>query len=92
MHYKQKPFDLSTGLPLLQWLQLTDPEDKLIMVLNKLVSVTFNMPMKVSTISSTSATFKTKELQLFPEPKVGSTSDSHSICAWQLLLYTATIF
>lgn len=49
----------STGLTVTPMVATTDPEDKTNnVVLNKLVSVTFNMPMKASTISSTSYTLK----------------------------------
>ena len=49
----------STGLTVTPMVAATDPEDKTNnVVLNKLVSVTFNMPMKASTISSTSYTLK----------------------------------
>ena len=49
----------STGLTVTPMVATTDPEDKTNnVVLNKLVSVTFNMPMKASTISTTSYTLK----------------------------------
>ena len=49
----------STGLTVTPMVATTDPEDKTNnVVLNKLVSVTFNMPMKASTISTTTYTLK----------------------------------
>lgn len=49
----------STGLTVTPMVASTDPEDKTNnVVLNKLVSVTFNMPMKASTITTTTYTLK----------------------------------